>query len=85
MKPLTITKEMEKALLDAKVREENFFARHGFTYKNEGPKATPAHAAWVKVVEEEYNKHGEEVRVYCDSPMARIMFILGWLKAGGQQ
>lgn len=64
---------MEK--LKRAVAEENaFWERQGFagySTTDENGQAHPAHRAWVKVVE-------SEGRAF-DSPMARKMFVLGWL------
>ncbi len=77
-----ITPEMMKSLEEAKVRECEFWARHGVS--DEGHvtgQATPAHRAWVKAVEHEYKLMGKEVRVHLDTPIARKAFIIGYRAA----
>jgi hypothetical protein len=74
-----ITPELEAELLKAMRAEDEWWAAQGFPEYAETrkqPQAHPAHRAWVGLVE----KGG---RAY-DSPMARKMFILGWLKGSRQ-
>lgn len=85
----TITNEMMERLDAAIKREREWFALHGFPdYQTSDDKggAHPAHRAWVKALEREHHvgiegsPHG--------TPLARKMFVLGWLQrdaAGGGQ
>ena len=82
MKLGEITPQMLADIDELKKREDEFFKRHGFDYQtSESGMASEPHRQWVKVVEHEYNLVGKEKRVMCDSPMARKMFVLGYLKA----
>ncbi len=68
-----ITDEMLKALDKAKADEDAWFAKHGFpSYQtaDENGQAHPAHRAWWLACETASER----------SPMARKMFVLGWLK-----
>ncbi len=60
-------------LEDAKKKEDQWFSLHGFpNYQtaDETGQAHPAHRAWVEVCQSASER----------SPMARKMFVLGWLK-----
>lgn len=74
-----------KTLDEAKAREVEFFKRYGFSHEEANSKqgqASEAHMAWVKVCENEYKKVADSPsRLSCDSPMARKMFVLGYLIA----
>lgn len=74
-----LTPEIEKALLEAKAREDAFFKRHEVD-NSHGPEgqANEAHRAWVSAVDIEYKLMGEDVRVHLDTPLARKAFILGY-------
>lgn len=77
MKLGPITPEMEKAVAEAKLKEDAFFARHGFPDYSTSDvlgNTHPAHKEWVTIVEREGSAF--------DSPMSRKMFVLGWLRAG---
>lgn len=67
---------MVKLLEESRLAERAFFSRQGFpNYRaaDESGGAHPAHRAWVKCVESEGPAY--------NSPMARKMFVLGWLQA----
>lgn len=76
-------KAVLEQLAEARHREDEFFARHGFPdagrEMHETGKATPALRDWVKAVEHEYKLMGNDVRVHLDMPISRKAFLLGWL------
>jgi hypothetical protein len=74
-----ITHDMELALIAAKKREDDFWERNGFpgySTVDEKGSANSAHRAWVLMC-------SENGAIY-KSPMARQMFVLGWLEGGGK-
>jgi len=69
---------VEKALAEANERWVKFFSRHGFAV--DAPLNHEANKAFSKVVETERKLADKQV----DFPIARMMFILGYLKATAQ-
>lgn len=63
--------EITKQLVEAKAKTEKFFRRYGFECDMNGP----ANLAFTNVVETEH-ANGNNV----DFPMARKMFMLGYMK-----
>ncbi len=64
---------IEKAVYEAKLKTDAFFARHGFVDYMEI--SDPAKVAFARLVEEE-RKIGNNI----DNPLSRKMFVLGYLK-----
>lgn len=66
-------------LLESMKREQEFWDRHDISSEGDkSGKASPAHRAWVKAVELEYELMGRDSRVHLDTPLARKAFILGY-------
>ena len=76
-----ITPEMERALLEAARRENEFWDRHGLPQEKETRltgQASDAHRSWVQAVEKEYDSTKSDSRAMLDTPIARKAFILGF-------
>ena len=80
-----ITEDLLKRLDELKTREDEFFLRHGFIYEttNEHGIASTAHMNWKWAVEKELKKMGNSN--FMGTPMARKMFVLGFLTARDQE
>ena len=73
--------DLLKRLDELKLAEDAFFARHGFPgYQTTdiNGNACAAHRNWVRAVEKEREFSGTNI---IGSPLARKMFVLGYLKA----
>lgn len=80
---LDITPEMAKSLEEARLREQEFWQRHGIGDEGQIDTgfASEAHRAWVGAVEHEYKLMGKDTRVHLDMPISRKAFILGFRMA----
>lgn len=81
MTSLEDANEVALIIDESRKREEEFYARHGFPKYNLTEDQGRPRRKWLEVCEEERVGGGSGLCV--SSPMARKMFILGYLKGKG--